>query len=510
MRRILTASLAGLLAAGAATVALAQEPRRGGVINVATIGEPPTLDPSVSTTDVVGMISLHYFETLYTFGTDWKIVPLLAAGDAQISDGGKVYTIPLRTGVKFHDGSTMTSADVVASLKRWMDVAVRGKQAAAFITDVAAPDPNTVRITLKEPYAPLLSLLSLPTSAAIVVPASKAQAQLAEIVGTGPYRFRERQPDRYVLLTRFDDYVARDDAAQVYGGKRTAWLDEIRFVPVPNANTRVEGALAGQYAYADSLPVEAFPSLRGQARTEPVVLAPFGWPVMTINTRQGTLANQGVRQAIQTALKPSDMLEAAFGDKAFFKPEGALYAEGFIWHSKNGVEVYDQGNAAKAREMARAAGYNGQPIRILTTQQFEFHFRMAQVAVEYLRQAGFNIDLQVSDWATLTQRRTDPALWEAFFTHSPFLPEPALNGYLNDQSPGWWSTPERNRLVAAFNQESDPAKRAAVFADLQKVVFEQVPIIKIGNFNALAAKSPQLQGLTPAAWPFFWNTWLKP
>jgi peptide/nickel transport system substrate-binding protein len=154
MRQILTASLAGLLAAGAATAALAQEPRRGGVINVATIGEPPTLDPSVSTTDVVGMISLHYFETLYTFGTDWKIVPLLAAGDAQISDGGKVYTIPLRTGVKFHDGSIMTSADVVASLKRWMDVAVRGKQAAAFITDVAAPDPNTVRITLKEPYAP--------------------------------------------------------------------------------------------------------------------------------------------------------------------------------------------------------------------------------------------------------------------------------------------------------------------------------------------------------------------
>jgi peptide/nickel transport system substrate-binding protein len=502
-------ALAGAIGVGVSAAAVAQEARRGGAINVATIGEPPTLDPSVSTTDVTGMISLHYFETLYTFGADWRIVPLLAASQPTISPDGKTYTIPLRTGVKFHDGSTMSSADVLASLKRWMEVAVRGKQAGAFIEGIAAPDANTIRIQLKEPYAPLLALLSLPTSAAIIVPAAKATPQLSDIVGTGPFRFKERQPDRYVLLTRFDEYTPRMDDAQVYGGKRTAYLDEIRFVPVPNANTRVEGALSGQYHYADSLPVESFKSLQAQSKTQPVVLAPFGWPVLVLNTRQGAVTNMAVRQAIQMALKPSDMLEAAFGDQAFFKADGSLYPEGFIWHSKNGVEVYNQGNAAKARELAKSGGYAGQPIRILTTQQFEFHFRMAQVAAEYLKQAGFTVDLQVSDWATLTQRRGDPALWEGFFTHSPFLPEPALNGYLNDASPGWWSSPARNRLVQAFNQESDPVKRAAIFADLQKVVLTEVPIIKIGNFNALAARSPDLQGLTPAAWPFFWNVSLK-
>ena len=70
---------------------------------------------------------------------------------------------------------------------------------------------------------------------------------LTEFVGTGPYKFKERKPDQYVLLVRFDGYSARKEAASGYGGKREALIDELRFVPVPNANTRVEGALAGQY-----------------------------------------------------------------------------------------------------------------------------------------------------------------------------------------------------------------------------------------------------------------------
>lgn len=116
MKRIVQvfASLTAVL--WSATSLAIAEPAKGGVIDVATIGEPPTLDPMASTADLVGIVTQHMFETLYTFDAKWGVTPLLAADMPQISADGLTYTIPLRAGVKFHDGNPMTSADVVASL----------------------------------------------------------------------------------------------------------------------------------------------------------------------------------------------------------------------------------------------------------------------------------------------------------------------------------------------------------------------------------------------------------
>lgn len=499
------AVLATVLAAGLGLPAQAQ--KSGGALNIATIGEPPTLDPMASTADLVGIISQHIFETLYTFGDGWKLVPLLAAEMPAITDGGKTYTIKLRQGVTFHDGSAMTSADVVASLKRWGEVAVRGKQAAAQIDSITATDGSTVVIRMKEPFAPLLALLALNNSAAVIMPASKQPAQLTEFIGTGPYKFKERQPDRYVLLTKNDTYASRSGNADFFGGARKPYVDELRFVPVPNANTRVEAAIAGQYQFVDSLPVEAYPRLKG-AKSDGVLIKPFGWPIMFFNTKQGSLANATVRRAVLASLSFSDMMEAAFGSKDYYEVDGSLYPKGFVFHSMAGTEAYNKPDPARAKKAAADAGYKGEPVRILTSMQYEFHYKMAAVASEYLKQAGFKVDMQVVDWATLTQRRNDPALWEIYFTHSPFLPEPALNNMMNNNAPGWWATPEKDKLVAAFNTESDSTKRVAILADIQKLMYTEVPLAKVGNFNAVSAKAKNLQGVVPSPWPFFWNTWL--
>lgn len=194
MRRLLqmAAVVAALLPAFASA-----EPQKGGVIDVATVGEPPTLDPMASTADLVGIVTQHIFETLYTFGKDWAITPLLAADLPQISDDGLTYTIPLRTGIKFHDGSDMDSADVVASLQRWMKVATRGKQAAEVIANVEAPDAKSIKITLKTPYAPLQSLLAFNNAAAIIIPSENAgEDPMTKFIGTGPYMLKDRKPDQ--------------------------------------------------------------------------------------------------------------------------------------------------------------------------------------------------------------------------------------------------------------------------------------------------------------------------
>ncbi|GAB1577988.1 ABC transporter substrate-binding protein [Bordetella petrii] len=502
----------GLLAAGAigltalAAPALCATPVKGGTAVIATIGEPPTLDPMASTADLVGILTQHIFETLYTFDAKWNTTPLLAEQMPQVSEDGLTYTIALRQGIRFHDGSAMDSADVVASLKRWTETASRGKQAAKLIAAIEASDAHTVRIVLKQPYAPLTALLAMNNSAAVVMPAEKQATPLKEVVGTGPYQLKARVPDQYIQLVRYDGYQRRAGEPDGYGGARMQYLDEIRFAPVSNANTRVESAAAGQYDYVDALPVESAAKLK-DSRSEPMLLKPFGWPRLVLNTRQGIMASLPARQAVQRALNEEDMLYAAFGSKDFYSLNGDLYPAGFPWATQLGGKVYNLGDVAGAKKLLDEAKVADRTLRILTSQQYEFHYKMALVAAEYLKMAGFKVDLQVVDWATLTQRRQDPALWDIFITHSPFLPEPALIDFPSKDSPGWWDTPRRNQALDAFNQARSPQERLARWAEVQQAVFDEVPFIKVGDFNSLAARSPALQGVAPTPWPYFWNAW---
>src|SRR5215471_9061365 len=302
-------------------------PQKGGVANIAMIGEPQTLDPMSSTADLVGTIMQHVYELLYTYDANSNVVPMLAEALPTVSKDGLVYTIPLRQGVKFHNGKEMTSADVVASLDRWMQMAPRGKAVAKEVKSIEAKGPYSIVITLNRPYAPLVAHLALSNGFAAIMAKDSIASPLTQFVGTGPYLFKERKPDQYVQLVRFDGYSARKEPASGYGGKREALLDELRFIPVPNANTRVEGSLSGQYQFADLLPVESYARIDGKGNVKAVLTAPFGFPYLVLNTKQGPLANMALRQAVQTALNDADMMGAGFGDPKFFTVEGNHYAK---------------------------------------------------------------------------------------------------------------------------------------------------------------------------------------
>ncbi|MCW4114933.1 ABC transporter substrate-binding protein [Aurantimonas sp. MSK8Z-1] len=502
MKNCLSLVLAAALAS-AALPATANE-----VINVAIIGEPDTLDPMVSTKDVVSIVTQHVVETLYTFDSSWAVAPLLAEDLPTIADDGKTYDIKLREGISFSDGSAMDSADVVASLQRWLKVASRGKVVADKVESVTAKGMYEIEIKMSSPYAPLLSLLAFSNSAAAIYPEEilpQGDGQIADVVGTGPYKYGEHVPDQYLQLVRFDGFVPRDEPANGGSGKRGQVPDEIRFVPVPDPNTRVEGLLSGQFDFADSLPAESYDRVASSDKAKPVLLEPFGWPIWAINHKAGLLSNQKIRQALLTALPFDDMLFAAFGNDKFFKVDGAMYPQGWAWNTDAGTELYDQNDPDKAGELLEEAGYDGTPLRILTSRQYEFHYKMAEVAKQALEAAGFKVQMDVVDWATLGQRRDDPSLWDIYISHSPFLPEPALTDMWFASSRVGWSEPEKDKLADAFVSETDPEKRKAIFAELQKKNYEDVGFIKVGNFNALLGEAKSLEGVDPSPWPYFWN-----
>ncbi|ROZ66749.1 ABC transporter substrate-binding protein [Ramlibacter sp. WS9] len=505
-------ALSSLLALGAAGAGFVPAHAQGkSALNLAMVAEPPTLDIQSTPADLVCIIMQHVYEPLFTFDAKAALVPMLAESMPKISADGKLYSITLRSGVKLHNGRDLNAEDVVASLKRWMEVSPRGKSVAGQVADLSAKGPLAVDISMKNAYAPLLSQLAMASGMAGIMAKESIAQPLREYVGTGPYKFTERKPDQYVLLTRFDNYSARKEPASGYGGKRVAVVDELRFVPVPNANTRVEGALAGQFHYADLLPIEALSRLeKAKDKVVPLMTQSFGFPYLVLNTKEGSMMNVAMRKAFQTAIGEGEMLAAGFGDTRFFIAEGNHFPKGTPFYSTAGTDRYNERNAAKARTQAEQAGYKGEPVRILTSRQYDFHYNMALIMAEQLKRAGFKAELNVVEWATLLQRRADPKLWDIYITHSGLFPEPMLSPpQLGDGAPGWWTSPAKVAALAALNQEPDPAKRGPLWGKVQQVVYDEVPYVHVGKFASLSARAPSLQNYNPATYPFFWNTSLK-
>jgi peptide/nickel transport system substrate-binding protein len=480
------------------------------VLNIATSGDPGPLDPTPVTSDLLSEITQLFYETLYIFGPDYGIAALLAAGLPEISEDGRRYVIRLRSGVPFHDGSTMNADDVVSSLQRWGRLSPRGRTPWAFLDSISAKDNSTVEIVLKQPYSPLLNLLAFPNGSPQIMPKRVASAPdpLKDFTGTGPFKLIDYKPDTWVRVGKFPQYISPPGASNGYVGRREALVDEIRFLPSPNPTTRADGLLAGQYHWADNLTPESYGRIHGNPNVDPGVLTAALWVLFIMNTKKGVMSNVLLRRAAQAAINCTDALGAAFGDKSLWTLQGSIYPQSTAWFDAE-APGYNPGSPEKAAALLKQAGYNREPIRVLTSVQYDYQYKTAQVIEANLTDAGFKIDLVVTDWATILQRRQNPDQWEAFVTGHGVVPEPSSITVFNPSYPGWWDTPEKHALLDAFTTESDPVKRVPLWHKLQAQFYIDVPTVKIGAGYTTFGASKRMSGYYPGIWPAFWNTKLS-
>jgi peptide/nickel transport system substrate-binding protein len=486
---------------------LAQEaPRTGGILKAAMIGEPPTLDTHTTTATIAYQIAWHVFETLYTYDRQYQPIPHLAEGHT-VADGGRRYTVTLRKGVKFHNGTDLTAADAAASIARWGRLHTTGKTMFKTIEAVEAKDAHTLVIHLKEPSGSLLYALASPYLA--IHPKNVLDAAgdqpVKELIGTGPFRFVEHRPDRHIRVARFKEYVARPEPADGHGGKRTAGVDEIHFLPVPEVSVRVAGVESGDYHFAQTVKQDQYDRLKANPKLELSIVRPSSWITAAPNHKQGVMANRKVRQAMQAALDMEPIMMAAIGHRAFLRIDGALYfPEQGLFHTQGGVTGYNLKNKDRARALLKEAGYAGQPVRWITTKEYEYMYNSALIARQQMEEVGFKVDLQVLDWATVVQRRNKPELWDLFTTGITFTPDPALTSNLQCNWPGWWCQEEKERLLAELIREHEPKKRRALIERIQAVFYEDVGRIKMGDLFTLYA-SRDLKGFQGNPFLHFWN-----
>ena len=505
----------GLLASTAGAVLLAHSNAGSAAdstaISIAEIFDPPGLDPTVNSVDLVSTITENVFDTLYAFDADWKAAPLLASGPAKLDDGGKTVTIPLRSGVLFHDGTPMTSEDVAASLRRWMKLSSRGQLAAAVLDAIETPATDSVVLRLKRPFPALLPLLAFNSATAIIIPRARAEAAMGgaltrveDLIGTGPYKVAERKPDQYIRLMRSEHFTPSPMPASGYAGARIPASGELRFIPVPNVNTRLQGLIGGQYDIADGLSADSYPQIAANATLMPVITKPGGWLFMVMNSRQGITTDPLIRQAAQAALDHDAIMTAALGSPKFFALRSSLFPTWSSFHSDAGAKLYNQKDPELAKQLLAKAGYKGQPFRILTSQQYDYIYKAALVTMQNLQDAGFTVDLQLMDWASVMSRRFDEKIWESFITFHGFVPDPTLITILSPGYPGWWDTPAKQAALDTFNAATEDGARAAAWGALQDLLMREAPTVQLGQYYGLLAHNRAVKGVPDLPLTPFW------
>ncbi|UOM35749.1 ABC transporter substrate-binding protein [Acuticoccus sp. I52.16.1] len=468
-------------------------------LRYATIGEPPSLDTQMGTAVVATMIGQHMFETLYALDSATVPQPLLATGET-VSDDGKIITISLREGVPFHNGKEMKAEDVAASIARWAEFGARGSTLG--LDKVEATGDYEVTVTLKEPNGAWKSLMSQVNGGPVIYPSEIVAEAGGEpikpesYIGTGPYKFSDWRPNRYVELVKFDDYAALDTPSDGYAGKREAVLDTLRFIPVSDVGTRVSGVQAGDYDYAEFISGDLYGILKDDPSVTPVISDSPIFGLMFMNSKDGIMKdNWALRRAVLAALNMTEALQVSVGDPELWQAQGAFFQDGSVWHTDAGLDAYNAGDPEKAKALAEEAGYDGTPIRLLVSTNYQQHFDQANVFKRQLADAGIEVELDVRDWATLLKQRAEPGAWDMFMTHHNTVADPALLTFMNDNYPGWWTSDEKEALEAEFINTSDADGRPATWEKLQTLAYEQVPAVKVGDVFSFDVAAP---GVTPA------------
>jgi peptide/nickel transport system substrate-binding protein len=413
----------------------------------------------------------------------------------------------------------MTSADVKATLDRWGQISGVGKRIYEKTTSVDATDEYTITWNLTEPYGTIAIALSNNTQAASIYPKSVIDAGTLEpneaCIGTGPYKLADRRADAYIRLERFEEYAALEGGPVGYGGTKYAYADTIEFIPVPDISARVAGLQAGDYLMhmTSAMSNDQYEVVVDDPNLVTTINTPTEWPVFFLNFQSPIMSNLAVREAVQAALDMEPMMQAAYGSADFYALDPGLMMTQTPWHTDAGSDRYNMADPELAAQKLTESGYDGTPIRFMSTQEYGYMYATSTVAVQQLEAVGFTLDHQVIDWATVVERRAKPEEWDMFVTGHGFVPDPSQISYVGQMNiyPGWWDSEDSLELASQMLAAGTFEERYPLWEQIQANAYTQIPAIKIGDGATLTVASATVKGLDAQfeRGYKYWNVWIE-
>jgi peptide/nickel transport system substrate-binding protein len=481
------------------------------------------LDPVWTTALITRNFGYMIYDVLFAKDANLQIQPQMA-DHYTVSDDKLTYTIVLRDGLVWTDGTPVTAEDCIASLKRWGARDSYGQLLMADTAEMKAIDDKSFAIVLKRPFGFVLDALSkVSSNVPFIMPKRVAETdpykQITDFTGSGPFIFKqdEWKPGEKVVFVKNPKYKPRSEPPSMLAGGKVAKVDRVEWLAIADPSTAMNALLAGEIDLIEAPPTDLFPVMKADKNIE---LYPWNVQgsqiIMRFNQLQPPFNNVKARQAAMYALAQEDMLRAQVGDPEIYKVCNAP----FICGTRFGKEYGDlliKPNLAKARELLKESGYDGTPVVMMHQTDLQSSNNVQPVAKQQLEKAGFKIDLQSMDWQTVVTRRAkkDPPSqggWNIFFTTNITLDSdnPGTNSFVSGACDkawfGWPCDPEMQKLRDEFMHETDPEKQKALGDAISDRVIEQAYYAPVGQYKAFGAyRKDRLSGWLAGPVPVLWN-----
>jgi peptide/nickel transport system substrate-binding protein len=393
--------------------------------------------------------------------------------------------------------------------------------------EMVAVDDMTFEFKLKEPYGLVLeSIGKISSNVPFIMPKRVAETdpfeQITDYTGSGPFKFEADQwvPGSTVVYSKFEDYVPRDEPPSWAAGGKVVKVDKVIWTYFPDQQTAINALLAGEQDYFETPAVDLTPILAAN----PDVVVEVNDPIGNIgfarfNHQIPPFDDVEVRRAAILAMDQEKYMLAAIGDEKYWRTCYSVYPCGTPYATEAGSEIMQVGDPEQAKAALAETGYDGMPIVIMQPTDIPHLSAFSLVTAEALRDAGFAVDVQAMDWATLTSRRAsrnplDQGGWSMF--HTLWIGADVLNpiaiAFSGDPERGWFGWAEDGNLEQLrhdFARAQTEEERKAIAIKVQERLWEIAASGHLGQFFIPVAYRKNVTGLIKSPVQFFWNISLE-
>jgi peptide/nickel transport system substrate-binding protein len=473
------------VAAGAQGTATPQ-PKNGGTLVIGLADEPDALDPTLARTFSGRIVFLHMCEKLYDLDAKLHIVPQLAASLPQVSQDKLTYTIKLRSGITFNDGTAFNAAAVKTSLERHLNL--KGSTRASEISPIGSIDvngANTVVLHLKTAFSPLTAQLA---DRAGMIMSPKAIDSLGDKFATnpvcvGPFSFKERVAGDHITLVKSNDYY----------NKAKIHLAQIVFRIITDPNARTQNLRAGDIQVNDRVQSTDVPTLQKTSSVTVIKTPTIGYQGITLNigNKNGLLkpyANVG------TPLAKSQFLRTAFDlaldrtaiNKVVFNglnlPDCYPISPVSPWYvTTKGLACNLKADVATAQKLVKASGYQT-PIKVtLTIATDPVAARLGQVIQSMEKAVGFDVELKPTEFVA-SLNAADAGRFDCFNVGWSGRVDPDGNIYGFVSTPGTlndsgYTDPKLDYILNGARKSVSEKARITLYTAAMKIIHRQRPLI---------------------------------
>jgi peptide/nickel transport system substrate-binding protein len=458
------------------------------VVTVALDQTPDNLDPRVGQLAAAQRLDALMFNSLVRKNESSALIPDLAL--RWETPDPTTYVFHLRDDVRFHDGRSLTSKDVKFTFRSILDGTVRTIKAGHpynLITSIEAPDPLTVVFKLKEPFAPFLWNLAVDVIG--IVPEGSGADFNRFPIGSGPFKFVRYIQDQEVVLRRNDSYF----------GKK-AEVSTLQFKVIPEEVVIALELRKGSVDIAvNSLAPDMVEVLRHDAKLKVIESPGTNYQYLAFNLTDPTFRDVRVRQALAYAIDRDSIMKYLWRNQAR-AAVGVLPPNNWAYNDNVAKYSYDP---QRARELLHEAGQEHLSFSYRINSDNGTMLQMAAIFQQQLRNIGVTMDIKGTEDATFAadiikgnfqifSRRwiganNDPDMFNLIF-HSKSVPP-------NGANRGHYSNPRVDELIEFARREVDMEKRKQAYAEVQRIVAEELPYISLFYTDVVCVATTRIEGI---------------